>query len=153
MTPKGAISASEPTAETQTWTCPACTFDNEVHHLACTACGATRPHDGQENLVDQCARIMRRPQNMIGVRFLDPCLLIDHVEVSCSAQTSQETWERLVCWLQEMGKLPFPGGNIRRLATAEEIEGMQRRGAKAKVEALPAHRCRAPPIEVTRALQ
>ena len=74
----------------------------------------------------------------VHVTLCRPCfasvLLINHVEVSCSTWTSEETWGRIVCWLQEIEKLPFPGGMMRRLVTTNEIDQLQGRAVKQKIQ-------------------
>jgi hypothetical protein len=62
--------------------------------------------------VNEVADGLQRPQNVIGIRFLDPILLIPHVELTQGARTEKAVWQRVAGWLMERDKIPFPGGSF-----------------------------------------
>jgi 3-hydroxyacyl-CoA dehydrogenase len=84
--------------------------------------------------LDHVCQFMKKPDRFIGMRFLAPVLLINHVEVSCSGTTSDDTWGRAVSWLQEQEKLPFPAGKKHRIFSPTEIDELQARGSVTKLQ-------------------
>ena len=50
-----------------------------------------------------------KKDSLLGMRFLMPCILIDHVEVTRTSYTSDTTWDRALGFLRSLNKYPFYG--------------------------------------------
>jgi hypothetical protein len=122
----------EPTFGEGTWWCTACTLDNEPGHQVCAACGSAAPAIHPQEHINSC---VRHPENMIGMRFMRPVFLINHVEVTRAKATSSRTWARVVAWLQEIGKLPFQGGHTLLPLDEQQVNKLQSRGVTQKIQA------------------
>ena len=78
--------------------------------------------------LDVIATQLDAPGSLLGMRFLHPCVLVDHVEVTYASNTSELTWHRALGFLRSLHKHPFPGPNRQRL-NSQEIAMLQRLAA------------------------
>eukprot|EP00936_MAST-01D_sp_MAST-1D-sp1_P002132 g2132.t1 len=78
--------------------------------------------------LDVIATQLASPGSLLGMRFLHPCVLVDHVEVTYASNTDETTWHRALGFLRSLHKHPFPGPNRQRL-NSSEITMLQRLAA------------------------
>eukprot|EP00935_MAST-01C_sp_MAST-1C-sp1_P001750 g1750.t1 len=83
--------------------------------------------------IDAIAQSLHRPENVLGMRFLHPVLLINFVEVTRPSCTCDDAWGNVVGWLHSLQKLPFPGPTQRRISDSECLV-LQSRAAALKLE-------------------
>lgn len=57
-------------------------------------------------MITQLAELVSRPENLIGVHFMNPAYLIDAVEVVRGARTSERTFEIVTRLLADVGRSP-----------------------------------------------
>jgi 3-hydroxyacyl-CoA dehydrogenase len=115
------------------WRCALCKVDKEAKCMECIECST------KKTALDHCSGFANHAENMIGLRFLSPVLLINHVEITRSKYTANRTWARVVAWLQEIAKLPFLMGGYTRDLGVEEANKIQARGANQKIQAQVQH--------------
>ena len=61
------------------------------------------------------------PAALLGVRFLHPGVLIDHVEVTRASRTADRPWCYMLGWLAALHKSPFLGPNLQHLYRDEVL--------------------------------
>jgi 3-hydroxybutyryl-CoA dehydrogenase len=71
-----------------------CTLKNDDVLIFCS----------NNHLVDTVANTMEKPQRLVGVRFVDPVILMPQVELKPSLKTDPETVSRAFRWFESIGK-------------------------------------------------
>jgi 3-hydroxyacyl-CoA dehydrogenase len=83
--------------------------------------------------IDAITQSLQRPENVLGMRFLYPVLLLNFVEVTRATGTCDDAWGSVVGWLMSKQKAPFPGPT-QRCISDNEVSILQSRAASLKLQ-------------------